>query len=283
MLAHVGLVLIGEGEAELAGEQLPGGRKALARAGLAPVTLGRQGRARDLLELGGLIGRRGARAGRRRGLPAGGTGLRRAVDGGLSANLSPIDPRVVAARPAPGQAWAAAGLAALLAGGSLTEAGRRAPASGPAQLPLREPDPRLAARRAGSARRDAMRPSSTAPPTTRSCLHADERDPATGNFHVPALALALDARPRSRSPRSRRPLRAPGARLRTERLSGLPGGLTAGGPGRTRASRRCRKTAQALTLEIRHLAAPVGDPLDGQRRRRRGRLDRRRQAALRLH
>ena len=37
-LAHLGLVLIGEGEASLAGEVLPG-REALARAGLAPVAL----------------------------------------------------------------------------------------------------------------------------------------------------------------------------------------------------------------------------------------------------
>ena len=42
---------------------------------------------------------------------------------GFRANLSPLDPRVVAARPAPGQAWAAAGLRELLAGGALTEPG----------------------------------------------------------------------------------------------------------------------------------------------------------------
>ena len=40
---------------------------------------------------------------------------------GFRANLSPLDPRVVAARPAPGQAWAAAGLRSLLADGALTE------------------------------------------------------------------------------------------------------------------------------------------------------------------
>src|SRR4051812_49256181 len=38
-LAHVGLVLIGEGEAVVDGERLPGG-EALARAGLTPVALG---------------------------------------------------------------------------------------------------------------------------------------------------------------------------------------------------------------------------------------------------
>ena len=42
---------------------------------------------------------------------------------GFRANLSPLDPRIVAARPAPGQAWSAAGLRALLAGGSLTAPG----------------------------------------------------------------------------------------------------------------------------------------------------------------
>ena len=38
-LAHLALVLVGEGEAELGGERLPGAR-ALARAGLEPVALG---------------------------------------------------------------------------------------------------------------------------------------------------------------------------------------------------------------------------------------------------
>jgi histidine ammonia-lyase len=46
------------------------------------------------------------------------------------------------------------------------------------------------------------------------------------------------------------------ARLKTERLSGLPGGLsTAGTTGSGLAP--LTKTAQALTLDIRHLAAPL--------------------------
>ena len=59
---------------------------------------------------------------------------------------------------------------------------------------------------------------------------------STGNFHTPALALALDtaaiAVAQTAGPAAERP-----ARLATERLSGLPANLTRGGEGRW-ASRR---------------------------------------------
>ena len=64
---------------------------------------------------------------------------------GFRASLTPLDPRAIAARPAPGQEWAAAGLRALLAGGSLTQPGAARRLQDPHQLPLRLADPRLAA------------------------------------------------------------------------------------------------------------------------------------------
>ena len=192
---------------------------------------------------------------------------------GFRANLSPLDPRVVAARPAPGQEWAAAGLRALLADGALTRAGRGPPAAGPAQLSLRQPDPRLAAQRARSPRCGRWRRSSTAPPTTRWCSPTRIEILSTGNFHVPALALALDATAiavaQVAATLGERP-----ARLRTERLSGLPANLVDAGVTQSGMA-PLLKTAQALTLEIRHLAAPLAISRDGRRRRRRGRLDRR--------
>ena len=53
LLAHVGLTLIGEGEAELEGRPMASAA-ALARTGLAPVALGPKGRAGHLLELRGV-------------------------------------------------------------------------------------------------------------------------------------------------------------------------------------------------------------------------------------
>ena len=85
---------------------------------------------------------------------------------------------------------------------------------------------------------------------------------STGNFHVPVLALALDttaiAIAQVAAAASERP-----ARLATERLSGLPAGLTRLRPTRS-GTAVLHKTAQALSVEIRHLAAPLAlDPRVG--------------------
>jgi histidine ammonia-lyase len=102
VLAHLGLALIGEGEIEVEGRARPAA-EALADAGLAPLTLGPKdglGAAYETAQIAAALSMEGFRA-----------------------NLSPLDPRAAAARPAPGQAEAAAGLRRLLAGGALTEAG----------------------------------------------------------------------------------------------------------------------------------------------------------------
>ncbi|MEJ7570089.1 MAG: aromatic amino acid ammonia-lyase, partial [Gaiellaceae bacterium] len=122
VLAHIGLALIGEGEAEIAGAVLPA-REALERAGLAPLVLA----PKDGLAL---INATAASAGccalalhdARALLEAAQVAAALAFEG-FRANLTSIDPRVAAARPAPGQAACAAGLRALLAGGALTRPG----------------------------------------------------------------------------------------------------------------------------------------------------------------
>jgi histidine ammonia-lyase len=86
-------------------------------------------------------------------------------------------------------------------------------------------------------------------------LTDDEEILSTGNFHVPALALALDATALAvaqvAAASSERQ-----ARLKTERLSGLAPGLSPLGLTSSGLS-PLSKTAQALTVEIRHLAAPL--------------------------
>lgn len=122
-LAHLAGVLIGEGEAVLDGQTLPGA-EALGRAGLSPVTLG----AKEGLAL--LNGTQVSCALALTGLFA----LERAfaaalVTGAMSVDAAagsdtPFDPRIQALRGQPGQIAVAAALRALLAGSKIRESHR---------------------------------------------------------------------------------------------------------------------------------------------------------------
>lgn len=252
MLAHVGLTLIGEGEAELDGTVMASG-DALARAGVAPVRLGpKDGLAvcsssavsagvaalalvdstacLEMLQVAAALSMEGFRA-----------------------NLSPLDPRVVAARPAPGQAWSAAGLRALLSGGALMEPGAARRLQDPLSF-------RCVSQIHGSLHvalellAAAVGPELGGAADNPLVLLDDDEIVSTGNFHVPALAMALDAAAiglsQVASTSSERQ-----ARLKTQRLSGLPTGLSPAEEIRSGLSPLTR-TAQALAMEIRHLATP---------------------------
>jgi histidine ammonia-lyase len=253
MLAHVGLTLIGEGEAEVDGRPMASG-EALARAGLEPVALGPKDglaicsssalsaavAALDLVDaLAGLEVMQVAAA----------LSLE-----GFRANLSPLDPRVVAARPAPGQSWAAGGLRALLHGGALTEPGAARRLQDPLSL-------RCVSQIHGSLHvalallAAAVEPELGGAADNPLVLADDEEILSTGNFHVPALALALDATAIALSQVAAASAERQ-ARLKTARLSGLPAGLSPSAQVSSGLS-PLTKTAQALTVEIRHLAAPL--------------------------
>ncbi len=117
-MAHVGLVVIGEGRAEFSGEVLDGAR-ALRRAGLAPAELGPKD-GHVLCSASPLAAGVGALALHE---AAAVLTLAQAVTAltfeGFRANTSPLDTRVLGLRPAPGQARAAGELLALLDGGQL--------------------------------------------------------------------------------------------------------------------------------------------------------------------
>jgi histidine ammonia-lyase len=178
---------------------------------------------------------------------------------GFRANLSPLDPRVVAARPAPGQAWAADGLRELLAGGSLTRPGAARRLQDPLSL-------RCVSQVHGSLHvaldllAGAVEPELGGAADNPLVLVEDQEILSTGNFHVPALAMALDATAIAASQVAALSCERQ-ARLKTERLSGLPTGLSPEGPsagGQIRSGLSpLTRTAQALALEIRHLAAPL--------------------------
>ncbi len=252
MLAHMGLTLIGEGEAELDGEVLASG-DALARAGLEPVRLG----AKDGLAICSSSALSAAVAALAL-LDATACLETMQVAAALSmegfrANLSPLDPRVVASRPAPGQPWSAEGLRGLLSGGALTEPGAARRLQDPLSL-------RCVSQIHGSLHvalellAAAVEPELGGAADNPLVLTEDEAILSTGNFHVPALAMALDATAiglsQVASASSERQ-----ARLKTERLSGLPTGLSPVQEIRSGLSPLTR-TAQALAMEIRHLATP---------------------------
>ena len=253
LLAHVGLALIGEGEAEVGGEVLPSAL-ALRRAGLAPVTLGpKDGLAicsSSAVSAGvaalALVDAQAC-------LDAAQVAAALSMEG-FRANLSPLDPRVTRARPAPGQEWSAAGLRALLAGGELSEPGRARRLQDP--LSFRCASQIHGAMRSGlDLLEAALAPELTGAADNPLVIESDGEILSTGNFHVPALALALDAVAIAVAQTAATIAERP-ARLMTERLSGLPANLAPGGAPRSGVA-PLTKTALALTVEIRHLAAPL--------------------------
>jgi histidine ammonia-lyase len=253
LLAHVGLAVVGEGEAELGGERLPA-NEALTRAGLAPVEIGAKDGLAICSSCAVSVGAATLALLDARDLLAAGQIAAALSMEGFRANLSPIGARAVAARPAPGQQWSAAGLRSLLAGGALVspDAARRL------QDPLSF---RCASQIHGSLHtalgwlEAVIGPELNGAADNPLVVVEDRELISTGNFHVPALALALDttaiAITQVAAAASERP-----ARLATERLSGLPANLTRLGPTRSGVA-VLQKTAQSLTVEIRHLAAPL--------------------------
>jgi histidine ammonia-lyase len=252
MLAHVGLTLIGEGEAELHGERMPSAQ-ALRTAGLAPVALGpKDGLAicsSSAVSVGAAaLALADADACLRGAQVAAALSME-----GFRANLSPLDPRVVAARPAPGQEWAATGLRGLLAGGELTQPGAARRLQDPLSF-------RCVSQVHGALRvaldllADAVVAELAGAADNPLVLGGEGEIVSTGNFHVPALALALDAVAIGLA-QVAAPIAERQARLETARLSGLPDNLTAESPARSGMG-PLSKTAQALVIEIRHAAAP---------------------------
>ena len=265
-MAHVGLALIGEGRAELAGEWMDTG-DALARSGLGAIPLGpRDGLAicsSSAIAIGAAtLVLQDARA----CLEGAQVSAALSMEG-FRASLTPLDPRVVAARPAPGQAWAAAGLRTLLEGSPITEVNLARRLQDPLSFrcasqihgALRTAlDAACRRTRTGAGRRGGQ----------SACAARGDAEPArglepeilsTGNFSSPALALALDGVAIACA-QVAHAIAERQARLKETRLSGLPSNLVEVDPARAASHSGVAplsKTAAALVLEIRHLAAPV--------------------------
>jgi histidine ammonia-lyase len=119
-LAHLGLVLIGEGEADVGGDRLPGA-EALRRAGLEPLDLtAKEGLAlingtHLMAAAGGLAVREAQRL-----LDAAVVAVALSLEA-FKGSTVPFDERLHALRPQPGQAWAAERLRGLLQGSPVVE------------------------------------------------------------------------------------------------------------------------------------------------------------------
>lgn len=253
VLAHVGLALVGEGDAELGGVVMPA-RDALAQAGLAPLTLAPKDglaviNATSASAACGAL----ALADARELLLDAQVAAALAFEG-FRANLTPIDPRVAGARPAPGQAACAAGLRELLDGGALTAPGAARRLQDPLSF-------RCASQVHGSLAAaldllaDALEPELNGAGDNPLVLAADGEIVSTGNFHTPALALAADAVALGLAQVGHLAA-ARAACLLNEALTGLPANLAA--PGTTGAGMGpLLKVADALAAELVHAAAPT--------------------------
>jgi histidine ammonia-lyase len=250
-MAHIGLVLLGRGEAELEGEVLPGG-EALARAGLAPLPL----QAKDGL---GLINASALTAGhaalvlsdaRRLVLTA--AAVAALACEGYAANLGAFDARTAALRPAPGQESAADLFRALLAGSAL-EAGGAARAVQDALsfrcLPQITGVALGALAHAVAVTEIEVNGAGDNPAVLDDCILS------SGNFHTGALALAFDALALALAQLAQAGL-ARTIKLMSAAHSGLPRYLSPAG-GACAGLVPLQKSAAALLAEIRLQASPA--------------------------
>lgn len=190
-LSHLALPLFGEGQAEFEGDILSGS-EALARAGLKPVVLG----AKDGLALISSNAATTARAAMvlhsaHIALDAWLTAVALGFEG-FRANLSPLHPEVVAARPAAGQVQTGNQLRKLLSGSALL---------GPiAARRVQDPISMRVVPQVHGAARDMLDKACTqvkvelnSAADSPLVLPEEGQMLSNGNFHLPALALALDA------------------------------------------------------------------------------------------
>ncbi|WP_307781981.1 aromatic amino acid lyase [Streptomyces sp. MBT65] len=281
-LAHVGLVVIGEGSAEYDGERLDGAT-ALRRAGLAPARLGPKD-GHVLCSASPLAAGLGALALHE---TAALLTLAQAVTAltyeGFRANTSPLDARVLALRPAPGQSRAATELLSLLTGGELTDPRNARRVQDPVSLrcaaqvhgtgyaALAFTDAALLPELNGCGDNPVVLPGGVVGGGMQGVSSAGdirEEPPgpgeilSSGNFHTPALALAYDtlalALTQTAAVSAERM-----RRLLEPAVSGLPANLSPYGPERSGFAPLV-KTAQALVAEVRMLSVPVcTDPRQG--------------------
>jgi histidine ammonia-lyase len=253
-LAHIALVLIGEGEVWDGHTRTPA-NEALAAAGITPVALG----AKEGLAL---INGTQVSAGVAGLAAAGAERLARAADvaaalsiDALQGSMRPFDPRIHAARPFPGQAVAAANLARLMTDSAINAAHANCGRVQDAYSMRCAPQVHGAAREALTWIRHVVRTEMNAA-TDNPMVFAETGEIVSGgNFHGAPIALAADllvlALAQLATISERR-----SERLVNPALSGLPAFLTRHG-GLQSGLMIAQVTAAALTSELKTLAHPA--------------------------
>ena len=252
-LSHIALVLVGEGLAQVEGNAVPGS-DALARAGLAPVKLA----AKDGLAL---ISANAATVGHAalvlhdcaRALDALNVAAALSFEG-FRANLSPLDARVQAARPARGQREIASRLMALLDGSALRHDGAARRVQDPLSYRCVS-QVHGAALAALSIARDDVETELASAADSPLVLADTGEMLSNGNFHLPSLALAFDSLGLAMSHCATLCV-ARCQRMYSPSFSGLPLQLTSRGPEHSGFA-TIQKTLTALASEVRHLANPA--------------------------
>ncbi|GGG29837.1 histidine ammonia-lyase [Caldovatus sediminis] len=252
-LAHLALVLVGEGEA-FADDSVLGGAEAMARAGVAPLTLGpKEGLAllngtqvSTALALAALFA---AETLLRTALVAGAMSLE-----GARGSDTPFDPRIHALRGHPGQVRAAAALRALLAGSAIRESHRAGDARVQDPYSLRC-QPQVAGACADLLAHAAQVLEREANAVTDNPLVVEGGAIlAGGNFHAEPVAFAADAIALALAELGAISERRT-ALLMDPALSGLPAFLVREG-GLNSGFMLAQITAAALVAENRALAVP---------------------------
>ncbi|CAO3411840.1 Histidine ammonia-lyase (EC 4.3.1.3) [Azospirillum largimobile] len=262
-LAHLGRALLGDPEAEVefGGDVLPADA-ALARAGLTPPILGlKDGHAvvvANALSVGqGCLVLEDARV----ALDALDAAAALSCEG-FRAQLEPLDPRVQQARPAPGQAEAAARLRALLTGSALEKPGAARRLQDPLSFRCLAPV-HGAVRVTLEAAREPVAIELNAAADNPLVVLSEEGAEAwagggmlhNGNFDMTALVLRFEALGQALAQAATMAAHRT-MKLMSPAVSDLPRFLTPQGQSRTGFA-TVQKTIAALEAEIRHLALPA--------------------------
>ncbi len=253
-LAHLALVVIGEGEAEVGGSVFPGA-EALAAAGLEPMELqAKEGLA--LLNGTQLMTAIGALAMADAAILV----LTADVTGAMSleamlGTASAFDDALISARPHPGQLASAGRLRALLADSEIGESHRSSPHK------VQDPYSLRCMPQVHGAVADALAPLDNAvavelnAATDNPLVFPDGRVVSGGNFHGEPLALALDHARLALTALATISERRT-ARILDARLSGLPAFL-ASEPGLESGLMLAQYTAAAAVNELKTTAHPA--------------------------
>ena len=251
-LSALALPLMGEGQAEVDGDVLPGAQ-ALQRAGLAPLALA----AKDGLALvsanAATVGRAALVLDELRTLLAQWLNVVALGYEGFRANLGVLDPRVIDARPAPGQAEVARTLRTLLDGSTLWQAGAARRVQDPISLRCVPQIHGAAQWLLGEAVAQVECELNSAADSPL-VLAADGVMLSNGNFHIPAMALAFDALAMSLAQVTLAAVER-SIKFMSPAFTELPLQLTRHGPAHSGFA-TSQKTLTALANEVRQRANP---------------------------